>query len=160
VKRQVWASDPEQSTFDIVAMDTRVAETIWQRRLSGTLIFVFAALALIFSAIGIYGVMSYAVSQRTRELGIRMAMGATPRDVLRLIILQGANLIGLGIGIGLAAAFAVSRIMRGLLYNVSSTDPTTYLLVPLFLVLVALAACLIPARRATRVDPLVALRNE
>ena len=158
--REVWASDPEQSTFNIVAMDTRVADTIWQLRLSGTLILIFAGLALVLSAIGIYGVMSYAVSQRDRELGIRIAMGATRRDVLRLIIIQGLKLIALGVGFGLLAAFAVSRIMRGLLYSVSSTDLLTFLLVPVFLTGVAIVACLIPAHRATRVDPLVALRNE
>jgi len=158
--REVWASDPEQSTFNIVAMDTRVADTIWQLRLSGTLILIFAGLALVLSAIGIYGVMSYAVSQRDRELGIRIAMGATRRDVLRLIIIQGLKLIALGVGFGLLGAFAVSRIMRGLLYSVSPTDLLTFLLVPLFLTGVAIVACLIPAHRATRVDPLVALRNE
>jgi putative ABC transport system permease protein len=158
--REVWASDPEQSTFNIVAMETRVADTIWQLRLSGTLILIFAGLALVLSAIGIYGVMSYTVSQRNRELGIRIAMGATRRDVLRLIIIQGLKLIALGVGFGLLAAFAVSRIMRGLLYSVSPTDLLTFLLVPLFLTGVAIVACLIPAHRATRVDPLGALRNE
>ena len=141
-------------------MDTRVADTIWQRRLSGTLILIFAGVALVLSAIGIYGVMSYAVSQRTRELGIRMAMGATPGNVLQLIILNGAKLIALGVGIGLILAFAVSRIMKGLLYNVSPADPMTYLLVPIFLTVVALLACWLPAHRATQVDPLIALRNE
>jgi len=158
--REVWASDPEQSTFNIVAMDTRVADTIWQQRMSGTLILTFAGLALVLSAIGIYSVMSYVVSQRTRELGIRIAMGATRRDVLRLIIFQGFKLIAFGVGIGLLGAFAVTRIMRGLLYAVSSTDPLTFLIVPLFLTAVAIIACFIPAHRATRVDPLVALRNE
>jgi putative ABC transport system permease protein len=124
------------------------------------LILIFAGLALALAAIGIYGVMSYVVSQRTRELGIRMAMGATQQDVLRLIIVHGAKLISVGIGIGLIGAFAASRILRGVLYGVSPTDPVTYLLVPLFLIVIALLACLIPARRATRVDPLVALRNE
>jgi putative ABC transport system permease protein len=158
--REVWASDPEQSTFNIVAMDARVADTIWQRRMSGTLILIFAGLALVLSAIGIYGVMSYTVSQRNRELGIRIAMGATRRNVLRLIIIQGLKLIALGVGFGLLGAFAVSRIMRGLLYSVSPTDLLTFLLVPLFLTGVAIVACLIPAHRATRVDPLGALRNE
>jgi ABC-type antimicrobial peptide transport system permease subunit len=103
--------------------------------------------------------MSYVVSQRTRELGIRIAMGATRRDVLRLIIFQGFKLIAFGVGIGLLGAFAVTRIMRGLLYAVSSTDPLTFLIVPLFLTAVAIIACFIPAHRATRVDPLVALRK-
>ncbi|HEV8429438.1 MAG TPA: ABC transporter permease [Pyrinomonadaceae bacterium] len=158
--REVWASDPEQSTFNIVAMDRRVADAIWQRRMSGTLILIFAGLALALSAIGIYGVMSYTVTQRTRELGIRMAMGATPKNVLQLVVLQGAKLIGIGITIGLFGSFAVSRVLSGFLYNVSPSDPVTYLLVTLFLAVCALFACWIPARRATKVSPLVALRNE
>jgi ABC-type antimicrobial peptide transport system permease subunit len=156
----VWAGDPEQSTFDIAAMDTRVADSIWQRRMSGALILTFAGLALVLAAVGIYGVMSHAVGQRTRELGIRFAMGATSRDVLKLVLSDGVKLIGLGIGLGLLGAFIISRIIRGLLYGVSSTDPLTFVLVPFFLFTVAIMACLIPALRATRVDPLVALRNE
>jgi putative ABC transport system permease protein len=158
--REVWASDPEQSTFNIVAMDTRVADAVWQRRMSGTLILIFAGLALALSVIGIYGVMSYMVTQRTRELGIRMAMGATPKNVLQLVLLQGARLIGLGIAIGLLGSFVVSRAISSVLYNVSPSDPVTYLLVPLFLGGFALVACWIPARRATKITPLVALRNE
>jgi putative ABC transport system permease protein len=158
--REVWASDPEQSTFNIVAMDTRVADTIWQRRLSGFLILVFAALALVLAAIGIYGVMSYSVNQRTREFGIRMAMGASQRDVLRLVISSGARLIGFGLILGLLGAYTVSRVIGRLLYGVSPMDPATFLVVPLFLFTVALVACFIPARRATRVDPLVALRSK
>jgi predicted permease len=158
--RAVWAGDPEQSTFDIAAMDTRVADSIWQRRMSGALILAFAGLALVLAAVGIYGVMSHAVGQRTRELGIRIAMGATSRDVLKLVLSDGAKLIVFGVGLGLLGAFAAGRIMRGLLYGVSATDPLTFVLVPLFLFVVAIFACLIPARRAMRVDPLVALRNE
>jgi putative ABC transport system permease protein len=158
--REVWAIDPEQSTFDITTMDTIVANSIWQRRMSGTLILAFAGLALVLATVGIYGVMSHAIGQRTRELGIRMAMGATSSDVLRLVLSDGVKLIGFGVGLGLLGAFISSRIIRGLLYGVSSTDPLTFVFVPLFLFIVAIMACLIPARRATRVDPLVALRNE
>ncbi len=158
--KAVWDSDPEQSTFNIVTMDTRVADTVWQRRLSGTLVLIFAGLALVLAAVGIYGVMSYAVSQRTRELGIRIAMGAKPADVMRLVIQQGAKLILLGVGVRLMFAFAVTRIMTSLLYSVSPTDSFTYVSVPVFLTLLGLTACLIPARRATRVDPVVALRQE
>ena len=158
--RAVWASDPEQSTFNIVTMEERIADTIWQRRLSGALFIIFAALALVLASVGIYGVMSYVVSQRTREIGIRIAMGARPRDVLKLVIGQGATLVADGLGAGLIVAFIASRIINSLLYQVSATDPLTYLVVPLLLAAVALAACYIPARRAMKVDPMTALRTE
>jgi putative ABC transport system permease protein len=156
----VWAGDPEQSTFDVVAMEERVADTVWQRRLSGALFIVFAALALALASVGVYGVMSYVVSQRTREIGVRMAMGARPRDVLKLVIGEGAKLIASGLGAGLAVAFIASRIISSLLYQVSATDPLTYMVVPLLLAAVALVACYIPARRAMKVDPMTALRVE
>jgi putative ABC transport system permease protein len=158
--RAVWAFDPEQSTFDIVTMDERVADTIWQRRLSGVLFAVFAALALVLASVGIYGVMSYTVSQRTREIGVRMAMGARPRDILKLVVGQGAKLIAAGLGAGMIVALIASRIIDSLLYQVSATDPLTYLVVPLLLAAVALVACYIPARRAMKVDPMTALRLE
>lgn len=158
--RAVWAADPEQSAFNIVTMEERIADTIWQRRLSGTLFLVFAGLALALASIGIYGVMSYGVSQRTREIGIRLAMGAQGSDVLKLIIVQGAKLVAIGLGLGLGIAFAFAKVMTGLLYQVSAADPIIYLLVPLLLAAVALLACYIPARRAMRVDPMIALRAE
>jgi putative ABC transport system permease protein len=141
-------------------MEERVADTVWQRRLSGALFIVFAALALALASIGVYGVMSYVVSQRTREIGVRMAMGARPRDVLKIVIWQGAKLIAAGLSAGLAVAFIVSRIIGSLLYQVSATDPLTYLVVPLLLAAVALVACYIPARRAMKIDPMIALRVE
>jgi putative ABC transport system permease protein len=158
--REVWAVDPEQSTFDIMTMNDRIAGVIWQRRLSGALFAVFAALALALASVGIYGVMSYMVSQRTREIGVRMAMGARPRDVLKLVVGQGAKLIAAGLSAGLIVAFIAARIISSLLYQVSATDPLTYLAVPLLLAAVALLACYIPARRAMRVDPITALRLE
>jgi putative ABC transport system permease protein len=158
--RAVWASDPEQSVFNVTTMEARIADTIWQRRLSGTLFLLFAGLALALAAIGIYGVMSYAVSQRTREIGIRLAMGAQTRDVLKLVIGQGAKLIGIGLSAGLLVAVAGSRLIASLLYQVSAFDALIYLLVLLALGAVALLACWIPARRATRVDPMIALRSE
>jgi putative ABC transport system permease protein len=158
--RAVWAVDPEQSTFDIMTMDDRIAGVIWQRRLSGALFAVFAALALALASVGIYGVMSYMVSQRTREIGVRMAMGARPRDVLKLVIGQGAKLIAAGLGAGLIVAFIAGRIISSLLYQVNATDPLTYLVVPLLLASVALVAIYIPARRAMKVDPMTALRTE
>jgi putative ABC transport system permease protein len=158
--RAVWAGDPEQSTFNIVTMEERVADTVWQRRLSGALFAVFAALAVALASVGIYGVMSYAVSQRTREIGVRMAIGASSRDVLKLVIGQGAKMIAAGLGAGLIVALIAARIINSLLYQVSATDPLTYLVVSLLLAGVALVACYIPARRAMKVDPMTALRAE
>lgn len=158
--RAVWASDPEQSVFNVATMEARIADTVWQRRLSGTLFLVFAGLALALAAIGIYGVMSYAVSQRTREIGIRLAMGAQTRDVLKLVIGQGAKLIGIGLGLGLLVSLAGARLIASLLYQVSAFDALIYLFVLMVLGAVALVACWIPARRATKVDPMIALRQE
>jgi putative ABC transport system permease protein len=158
--RAVWAGDPEQSTFNIVTMDERIADTIWQRRLTGALFIGFAALALALASVGIYGVMSYAVRQRTREIGIRMAMGAQGRDVLKLVITQGMKLIGIGLGLGLAVALIAARLMTGFLYQVGAADPVTYLFVAALLTAVALLACYIPARRAMKVEPMTALRVE
>ncbi|MCI0389836.1 MAG: ABC transporter permease [Acidobacteria bacterium] len=158
--RAVWAGDPEQSTFNVVTMEEHITDTIWQRRLSGALFMIFAALALILASVGIYGVMSYAVSQRTREIGIRMAMGAQARDVLRLVTGEGAKLVGIGLGLGLFISFIAARLMTNLLYQVGAADPLTYLFVAALMAAVALLACYIPARRATKVDPMMALRTE
>jgi putative ABC transport system permease protein len=158
--RAVWEGDPEQSTFNIVTMDERIADTVWQRRLSGALFIVFGALALVLANVGVFGVMSYTVSQRTREIGVRVAMGARPRDVLTLVIGDGAKLIAAGLGAGLIVSLVAARIIDNLLYQVSATDPLTYLAVVILLAAVALVACYIPARRAMKVDPMTALRAE
>jgi putative ABC transport system permease protein len=121
---------------------------------------IFAALALVLSAVGIYGVMAYVVAQRNREMGIRLAMGAQTVDVLRLVLQQGGKLAAGGVAAGLVAALGMMRLLSSLLYGVSAADPLTFVGVAILLMLVALAACYVPARRATRVDPMIALRHE
>jgi ABC-type antimicrobial peptide transport system permease subunit len=125
-----------------------------------TLLGGFAVLALLLAVTGIYGVLTHTISQRTREIGIRLALGAQQSDVVWLVVGQGARLILCGTAIGLLAAFALTRLMQNLLFGVSATDPLTFIAIALLLILVALLACWIPARRATKVDPLVALRHE
>jgi putative ABC transport system permease protein len=158
--RVVWSVDPDQSTFDIATMEQRVADTIWQRRLSRTLFVIFAALALALTAIGIYGVMSYTVRQRTREIGVRLAMGAQGRAVIKMILIEALQMILIGGAIGLGVAFGLSRLIKSLLFGVSAIDPLTFAGVSLLLVLVALVAGYLPARRAAKVDPVIALRSE
>lgn len=160
VKRAVQRVDPEQSVFDIQTMRQRVLNTIWQQRLSGVVLILFAGLALALAAVGIYGVMSYLVTERTREIGIRMALGACHRDVLGMILSEAMKLVLIGVALGIGLSFALTRVMVSVLYEVSTFDPTTFISVPLILSSVALIASCIPARRASRVDPLIALRHE
>ncbi|MGC1936032.1 MAG: FtsX-like permease family protein, partial [Candidatus Acidiferrales bacterium] len=152
--------DPALPVTDVMTMDDVLSGTVSPRRFSAVLIGIFAGLALLLAAVGIYGVMNYMVSRRTQEIGLRMALGAQPRDVLGLIVGHGAKLTLIGIAIGVAGALALTRLMASLLYGVSATDPATFAGVAILLTIVALGACYVPARRAMKVDPMVALRYE
>jgi len=160
IRKQAQAIEPNEPVNQVVTMDERLSNSVAQRRFQMLLLGVFAAVALVIAAVGIYGVISYAVSQRTHEIGIRMALGAQASDVLRMVIWRGMSLALIGVALGLAAALALTRVMKNLLYEVSATDPATFALITLLLVGVALIASYIPARRATKVDPLQALRQE
>ncbi len=160
IRDQVLAVDPNQPVYDVKTMEQRVALTLETRRFAVVLLGIFGALALLLAAIGLYGVLAFAVSQRTREIGIHMALGARTRDVLLMVIRQGMALVLLGVVFGVAGAYALTRTIRSLLFEVGATDPLTFLLVPLLLAIVGFIACYLPARRATKVDPLVALRYE
>jgi putative ABC transport system permease protein len=160
IKREVQAMDKDQPMGAVRTLESLVAQSIAPRRFNLLLLGIFAFIALLLGAVGLYGVMSYAVTQRTRELGIRIALGAQKSDALWLVIKQGMLLSLIGIMTGLAASFALTRLMTSLLYDVSATDPLTFSSIALLLGAVALLACWIPARRATKVDPLTALKHE
>lgn len=159
VRNQVLTIDKNQPVT-IKTMNEVIAATVAPRRFNTLLLGLFAAVALLLAALGIYSVISYSVAQRTQEIGIRMALGAQARDIWRLVVGQGMMLVVVGIMLGLAAALALTRVMKSLLYEVSATDPLTFALIALVLAGVALLACWLPARRATKVDPLIALRYE
>ena len=160
IREQVLAVDKNQPVYDVKTMDERIAVTLETRRFAVVLLGIFGALALLLAAIGLYGVLAFTVAQRTREIGIRMALGAQARDVLNMVIKQGMSLVLFGVVLGVAGAYALTRTMQSLLFEVSATDPMTFVLVPLLLAIVGFVGCCIPARRATKVDPLVALRYE
>ena len=161
VRTQVQDLDPDQPVFRIQTYDDMMRQQTWPYRVFGSLFTIFAVIALVMSAVGLYSVMAYSVTQRKAELGVRMALGANAGNVLWLVFRRGLWQMGLGLGLGLAAAFGVSRVLQSLLVNdVSATDPVTFAAITALLTVVATAACLIPARRATRVDPLVALRAD
>src|SRR5262245_1029549 len=160
IKRETAALAREQAVSDIATMEENIADSLASRRLSMTLLGVFAALALGLSSVGLYGVMALTVTQRTRELGIRMALGAERTNIFKLVLGQGISLMAIGIAIGLIGAVAAGRALVSLLYNVGAVDVWALLLSVFSLLAVALIACCVPARRATRVDPIVALRTE
>jgi putative ABC transport system permease protein len=160
VRAQIATLNKDQAVFNVRTMEEAVAQSVAPRRFSMMLLTVFAVVALGLASLGIYGLMSYAVAQRTREIGVRMALGAQSGNVLRLVIGQGMKLTLAGVALGLIASVALTRTMKNLLFGVSATDPVTFAAIALLLTLMALLACYVPARRAAKVDPMVALRNE
>jgi predicted permease len=160
IKKELRAVDPDLPIYNVRTMEDRVRDSLARRRFSMVMLGLFAFLALAIATIGIYGVMAYMVSQGTREIGIRLALGATPAHILRLVVRQGMVLAAVGVGIGLIGAFALTRLMGSLLFGVQSTDPLTFVVIAMLLAVIALLASYIPARRAARIDPMVSLRCE
>jgi ABC-type antimicrobial peptide transport system permease subunit len=160
VKAALAELDSGLPLSDVATLDQRVTETLARPRVNAALLCAFAGAALLLAAVGIYGVIAFGVVQRTRELGIRMALGAGASNLLHMVVSQGMRPVLAGVGLGLAGALAGTRLLRGLLFGVAPTDPTTFLVVTAFLLAVALLASYLPARRAARSDPMIALRNE
>lgn len=160
VKNEIHTLDPDLPLYDVRTMDERVNASLSARRFSTTLLGLFAVVALLLAAVGVYGVMAYLVNQGTREIGIRMVIGATQRGIVGLVVRRGLTLAAAGVGIGMTGALALSRLLRSFLFGVQATDPATFATVAALLIVVAMAACFIPARRAARVDPIAALRSE
>jgi putative ABC transport system permease protein len=157
LRREVQAIDKDQPVYNVRTMDDVVANSLGTRRVSMQLFAVFAIAALLLAAVGIYGVMAYSVTQRTQEIGIRMALGAQRSDVLVLVVRQGMTLAVIGVVVGLAGALALTRVIENLLYGVTAIDPATFVAIPLLLAAVSFFACYLPARRAARLDPIKAL---
>jgi putative ABC transport system permease protein len=160
VRGEVQALDPNLPLFDVTTLTEHMRLALFPAKIAAMVLGVFGLVALLLSAIGIYGITSYTVSQRTHEIGIRMALGAQLGDVLRLVLNHGLKLTLIGAAIGLIGAYLATRAITSVLYGVSATDPLTFVSVSVLLITVALVACYVPARRATKVDPLIALRNE
>jgi putative ABC transport system permease protein len=159
LREQVQALDKDQPVSEIKTMEWYLADSMAQRRFNMLLLGAFAGLALVLAAVGIYGVIAYTVEQRTHEMGIRIALGARGGDILRLVFASAMVTTLAGIVIGLAAAFGLTRLLQSLLYQVTATDPFVFALIPILLLAVAVLATYIPARRATKVDPITALRE-
>jgi putative ABC transport system permease protein len=160
LQQAIWEVDKDLPVSGAETVEHHLANLVSEPRLYTLLLGVFAGVALVLASVGIYGVMSYSVTERTHEIGIRMALGARQQDVLALVIRQGLMLAVIGVAIGLAVAFSLTRVMSSLLYGVTATDPLTFALVPLLLGAIALFACYLPARRAMKVDPMISLRYE
>ena len=160
VRSEVASLDRSLPVYNINTMDSLISESMSPWRFNATILGIFAVVALVLAIVGIYGVMAYSVTQRTHEIGIRMALGAQQRDVLKLVVGQGFILSMIGIAVGLAFAFGLTRVMTSLLYGISATDPWTFAAISSLLMLIALLASYIPARRASKVDPMIALRYE
>jgi putative ABC transport system permease protein len=160
IRNEVWKVDKDQAVTDVKTMDQFVSDSIVPRKLNAWVLAIFGCLALVLATVGIYGVISYSVTQRVQEIGIRMALGAQPSNVIRLVLGSGMSLVFAGVAIGLMGSLALTRVMTSLLFGVSATDPFTLLVMSGLLIAVAIAACYVPARRAARIDPMVALRSE
>jgi ABC-type antimicrobial peptide transport system permease subunit len=160
IQAEIRTLDSEMAFSNVQLLEQRVSNSLLSQRLSSFMMGSFSLTALLLAALGIYGVMTNSVSQRTNEIGIRMALGAQGRDILHLVVGRGLRLTAIGVVLGLAGAFGLTRFLNAFLYDVSPTDPWTFAIVTVFLVVVSFLACYLPARRAARVDPMVALRNE
>jgi putative ABC transport system permease protein len=160
ISRQIWAAYPDQPVTHLMTMSRNISESLGDERLRSVLLTVFAGIGFALALVGVYSVVSYSVAKRVQEIGIRMALGAAPRDVLRLVIGQALLPVVLGVVIGAVGAVALTRLVASQLYGVKATDPPTFLGAAALVLVVALLACYIPARRAMRVDPMVALRYE
>jgi ABC-type antimicrobial peptide transport system permease subunit len=160
VRNEVQSLERNLPVIDVRTMTEQVSSSLFPAKMGAILLAVFGLLALLLASVGIYGVMGYSVARRTREIGIRMALGAGRGDVLRLVLREGMTLVGIGVALGLVGAWFATQLLASFLYGVSVTDPVTFAGIPLLLSGVALVASFVPARRATKVDPLVALRYE
>jgi ABC-type antimicrobial peptide transport system permease subunit len=160
LRRQVETLDPDLPLFNVETLSNHIDEALMFPRVSGALFGAFGSFGMLLAVVGLYAVINYSVRRRTREIGIRLALGAQSRAVGGAILRQGMRLVGVGLAVGLAAAFALSRFTASLLYGIVPTDPVTFIGVPVILVAASLAALILPARRAARIEPLVALREE
>jgi putative ABC transport system permease protein len=159
-RRVVQSVDEDLPVFNMGTLDDALSQRNWQYRVFGSMFAIFAAIALMLASVGLYAVIAHSVSQRTQEIGVRIAMGASGLNILGLVFSQGMRQLAIGLGLGLAAAFGVTRVLTALLVGVSPSDPTTFITVALVLTIAGGLGCLIPARRAIRVDPVIALRHD